>query len=277
MSRIKKQTPQYYFSAKERLSRGSMCLKKGTAPLSTLQCQVYLALSAQKKRIALKGYESVVVLLKGKARITVGNVVYDIGPRKSVFDDEQAWACFIPRGSSYFLSSVGKQAEVAIMANSVGITYADKEINPYVIVPQCVSKKRTGKGAYGRRVYTIFDGPASGVGTTFKLGETYNLPGKWSSFPPHKHAINRKGKETRHEEVYFFKVAPQDREGVLRLYNEKGLDETHVIRNNDSCVVSEGYHPVVAFPGTMVYYLWGLSGKASKVYSAIDKRYEFVE
>ena len=94
------------------------------------------------------------------------------------------------------------------------------------------------------------------------VGETLNPPGNWSSSPPHKHEYNNLPEESDHEEIYFFKVDPEQGFGIQRLYtDDRELDEACVVENNDAVIISKGYHPVVAAPGYSLYYLWVLAGK----------------
>ncbi len=64
------------------------------------------------------------------------------------------------------------------------------------------------------------------------------------------------------EEVYFYKVYPEQGFGIQRIYSaDKQLDEVDVVENNDVVMIPKGYHPVVAAPGYKFYYLWVLAGE----------------
>jgi 5-deoxy-glucuronate isomerase len=90
------------------------------------------------------------------------------------------------------------------------------------------------------------------------VGETFNPPGHWSSFPPHKHD-GRNG-EPRLEEVYHFRVSPAHGFGHQMLYTEDGEAVTHQVRDGDAVLLPYGYHPVSAPPGYSLYYLWAMAG-----------------
>jgi len=93
------------------------------------------------------------------------------------------------------------------------------------------------------------------------VGETYGVPGNWSSFPPHRHECHRPPQETELVEVYHFRVAPAERFGVQLLYTEDGeMSEAFIVRNGDTVEIPKGYHPVGAPPGVNLYYLWFLAG-----------------
>jgi 5-deoxy-glucuronate isomerase len=94
------------------------------------------------------------------------------------------------------------------------------------------------------------------------VGETINPPGNWSSSPPHKHDVDDLPMESKLEEVYFYKLKPQQGFGLQRIYSDDGdLDEAYVIRDGDTVAFPRGYHPVVAAPGYQLYYLWVLAGE----------------
>ena len=64
------------------------------------------------------------------------------------------------------------------------------------------------------------------------------------------------------EEVYFFKIKPQQGFGIQRIYSDdRSIDSTYLLQDNDTVAIPEGYHPVVAAPGYRLYYLWILAGE----------------
>ena len=95
------------------------------------------------------------------------------------------------------------------------------------------------------------------------VGETFNPPGNWSSYPPHKHD-GRDGEPVL-EEVYYYRVDPAHGFGQQMLYTEDGECVTHTVRDGDAVLLPYGYHPVSAPPGYQLYYLWGLAGAERKI------------
>ena len=79
------------------------------------------------------------------------------------------------------------------------------------------------------------------------VGETFNPPGHWSSFPPHKH--DGKNGEPFLEEVYHFRVSPAHGFGHQMLYTDDGESVTHQVRDGDAVLLPYGYHPVSSPPG----------------------------
>jgi len=95
------------------------------------------------------------------------------------------------------------------------------------------------------------------------VGETFNPPGNWSSYPPHKH--DGKDGEVVLEEVYYYRVSPPHGFGQQMLYTTDGECHTHTVRDGDAVLLPYGYHPVAAPPGYKLYYLWALAGAERKI------------
>ncbi len=121
----------------------------------------------------------------------------------------------------------------------------DREIPSRIIAPEDVDDEERGDGATFRRVRTYVDsGPLI-------VGETLNPPGLWSSYPPHRH---------EHEEIYLYRFEPADGFG-LQMRSESDADERAVVvRDGRIERITSGWHPVVAAPGSFLYYLWALAG-----------------
>jgi 5-deoxy-glucuronate isomerase len=93
-----------------------------------------------------------------------------------------------------------------------------------------------------RIVRTVFD-TRNRPESRLVLGEVVNLPGRWSSYPPHHHP---------HPEIYHYRfTAPQG-------YGHGELGETVLkIRPLDTLLIVDGEdHSQVAAPGYGMYYLW---------------------
>ena len=92
--------------------------------------------------------------------------------------------------------------------------------------------------------------------------EVLTPAGNWSSYPPHKHEVERLPVENDLEEVYAYRFAAAEAFGVQRLYSrDGGLDETWTVRDGDVLLVPRGYHPFCAAHGYDGYYLNALAAE----------------
>lgn len=212
--------------------------------------------------------ESVIVVLSGECSVEVGSESFTL-KRQSVFLDA-ASAVYIPANAEFSLST-SSFAEVVTCSGDASPAGTARQIGP-----EEVACRTVGQGAYERRVCDIvgLNIPAQHL----VLGETFNEPGKWSSFPPHKHDEDRLPEEAKMEEVYFFKIDPPEGFGLQRLYSPKdGYDRATVIKDNTIVAIPEGYHPVSAAPGCNVYYLWALWGEKRELAPFDDPEFEPVK
>jgi 5-deoxy-glucuronate isomerase len=94
-----------------------------------------------------------------------------------------------------------------------------------------------------RNVRTCFD-LSNAPYSNMVLGEVVNLPGRWSSYPPHWHP---------QPEVYFYRFDKPQGYGA-NWCNGKVVEIGH----NGLSVITEQPHPVVACPGYALCYAWGI-------------------
>jgi len=217
-----------------------------------------------------EGRESLLVILGGRCSIAIQGMESrtGLGEREDVFSGA-ATSVYIPAGVPYRISSEGK-AEIAVWrAPAAPIGEA------YVIPPSEVKVTARGKGAWRRDVHTILD--ESRPAQRLVAGETFSEPGKWSSYPPHKHDRQDPPREARLQEVYFFKLKPRQGFGVQRVYSpERNIDLSFVVQDGDSVLIPFGYHPVVAAPGYRLYYLWALAGEGRKLLLQEDPAHAWI-
>jgi len=253
-----------YFPGKRGTKKKRITINSKNSSLGLIDFSFIKVGGREKIAIFLKKREAVIVLLSGEIKV---NGKYLLGPRKNVFSGKShsVYICGVQT-----LEIVGLRAQsecIVVLSPTVGTN----EIVD-VITPRKVNVKEVGKDTYQRSVHTIFEAQKNRVDSNLIIGETYNAPGKWSSFPPHKHAKQRPPHETRFEEIYFFKIEPADSFGFLRVY-DKRHDASFAVQNNDSVIVTEGYHPVCAAPGTRLYYFWTLFGKKGPLMNDFDRTF----
>lgn len=198
--------------------------------------------------------EVALVILSGKCSIKAGSYNYpSLGNRASVFAGK-AYGVYIPCNTDY--SIIGEsQTEIAICK-----TPSELSSYPALINPDNVIVRNVGQHNWKRYVHDIIDMRINA--SKIVVGETFNPPGNWSSYPPHRHDFDNLPEESEQEEVYFFKVEPSQGFGIQRIYmDDLSIDEVYTIRNNTAIAIPKGYHPVAAAPGYQVYYLWILAGE----------------
>ena len=217
----------------------------------------------------LRDREAAAVLLSGHCEAEAGGKALGaLGPRRNVFDD-LPWGMYIPGGMGYRLRALAK--------SELALAYApwQKAETAVLVSPAELVIHERGNPGYEREVRDIVVDRVAA--DSLLVGETVNRPGQWSSYPPHKHDTEIPGKETRLEEIYFFKVEPEQGFGYQRLYSDdRSLDVALTVENNDLTLLPRGYHPVAAAPGYMVYYLWALAGPQRRMTPHNDPDHEWV-
>ena len=187
--------------------------------------------------------EVVMVILSGKCSIrSVEKEWQSVGERKSVFRGVP-YAAYIPSDSEYTVTGSG-HVEIALCKAP-----APTGRKPRLITPEDVAVLSRGRENWYRDVYAIAD--LHEDTESLIVGETITRPGNWASYPPHRHDL---------EELYFFKLNPQQGFGIQRVYaDDKKLDELYVIEHDTLVAIPEGYHPLVAAPGYSVWFLYVLA------------------
>jgi 5-deoxy-glucuronate isomerase len=197
--------------------------------------------------------ETIVVLQEGKGTFAAGGKSWRVS-RSGVFT-ERATALLLPPGIEVTVT-----AETPLEAVIVS-TPAPAGGEPVLFGPDAVVVNQRGRGHYSREVHDIF--VRDPHGRRLMVGETFNPPGNWSSFPPHKHD-GRDGEPTL-EEVYHFRLDPPQGFGHQMLYTNDGETVTHAVRDGDAVLLPYGYHPVAAPPGYKLYYLWAMAGEERRL------------
>jgi 5-deoxy-glucuronate isomerase len=91
------------------------------------------------------------------------------------------------------------------------------------------------------------------------LFEVYVPGGAWSGWPPHCH--DGFGGSPYLEEVYYYRFAPRYGFGIHRNYRrDSAFDEIWAVRHGDTVLVTQGFHPTAAAPGSNMYFLNYLAG-----------------
>ena len=222
----------------------------GAKEMSTHRVQLERGATAV---VNIPGEEAVLVVQRGRAALSVGDRRWDV-QRDDVFT-ERATALYLPPDET--LTIRADDAFEAVIFS----TPAPPGGKAVLVGPADVQVNARGRANYAREVHNIFvDDPHV---RRLMVGETFNPPGNWSSFPPHKHD-GRDG-EPCLEEVSYYRVDPPQGFGQQMLYTADGECVTHSVRDGDTVLLPYGYHPVSAPPGYRLYYLWGMAGEQRKL------------
>jgi len=127
-----------------------------------------------------------------------------------------------------------------------------------LIRPDEIKCEIRGGGAAQRQVNHILAPPL--LAERLILFEVYVPGGAWSGWPPHCH--DGTDGSPYLEETYYYRIDPVDGFAIHRNYRLDGtFDELLLARNGDLVLVTQGYHPVTAAPGSNVYFLNFLAGE----------------
>ncbi|WP_108397761.1 5-deoxy-glucuronate isomerase [Devosia submarina] len=198
--------------------------------------------------------ELCLVLVSGKARISVDGVdMGEIGERMSPFEGAP-WAVYVPMGSEW-VADATTDLELAVCAAPGGGDYTAR-----IIAPGTHPRITRGKGANVRHVYNIMP-EDDGAANSLLVVEVITPQGNTSSYPPHKHDQDNLPHESELEETYFHRLNPPQGFAMQRVYtDDRSLDEALVIEDGDVTLVPRGYHPVATTAGYDLYYLNVMAG-----------------
>jgi 5-deoxy-glucuronate isomerase len=183
--------------------------------------------------------ETAFILLSGHAEVDAAGVRATVA-RASLFD-EAPTVVHVPKGARVRLEATSDKVEWAVARAVNAASFA-----PLIFLPEEIQNELRGKGlvqdASVRTVRLAFDAenrPESAL----VVGEVVNLPGRWSSYPPHHHA---------QPEIYHYRFTLPQGYGHAELG-----DEVHKIRPYDTMRILGGLdHAQVSAPGYGMYYLW---------------------
>ncbi len=194
------------------------------------------------------GQEGAIVLLEGEVDFDG-----EVAKRSSVFED-RATAAYLPPDSAIVITA-SSAAELAFVT-TVGYELTSTD-EASIVQPEDVVVQARGKSGWQRDVHDVIAEAAPA--RRLLVGETFNEPGQWSSFPPHKH--DGGDGEPALEEVYYYRFDRPEGFGFQGLYETDGVGEAVFLKHGSIVGIPRGYHPVCAAPGYRLYYLWALVGE----------------
>lgn len=175
----------------------------------------------------------------GHGELAIETETVEVEGRQDVFE-APGWSAVLAPGTRFAVRG-------DIRYTIVGRAWSDG-VETRVLRPRAVTVERRGEGPGERIVRTyVADGP-------LVCGESLTQPGRWSSWPPHRH---------EHEEVALFRFDPPRGFGVQILDAERGGRRADVVNDGDVRRIRGGYHSVAAAPGAVMCSLWVLAGEAT--------------
>lgn len=215
------------------------------------------------------------VILGGTCSVRCGALRGDeLGGRRSVFDG-RATAVYIPPGAEFSITGGAAGVEIALCGSP-----AARRLPARIVRPEDVVVWERGAAGFQRLVHDVI-GPQIEADSIL-IGETFTPGGNWSGYPPHKHDREAPPDEVAQEEVYFFKLRPENGFGIQYIYSAAGdgdhapIDVALPVRHDDLTIIPYGYHPVAAPPGYDVYYLWFLTGATRRLQPRDDPAHAWI-
>ena len=182
--------------------------------------------------------ESAYLLLDGEVEFKwSGN--RKLGKRNSVFD-EMATVLHVPCGTEVCIDAL-TDSEILIQKTLNHNKFEPHFYEPMNLGEEVFSDKVWGNTANRlvRRIFDYFNAPYSNM----VMGETINLPGKWSSYIPHSHD---------QPEVYYYRFNGEHGFGAGFIE-----DTAYKIQNNSAlCIPGGCIHPQTSAPGYAMYFCW---------------------
>jgi len=215
--------------------------------------------------------EVAVVTLAGAVTVRTREEGFQLPGRASVWEG-LPWALYLPAGTSAVAIAPTGRAVLAV-ASAPASGRAGASAEPILIAPDDVSVEVRGAGNATRQINHIItpDFPADRL----EVVEVYTPSGNWSSWPPHKHDTDDMPREAILEEIYHYRFRRPEAWGVQRLYGGS-VDGVWPVRDAETVIVRDGYHPFVATHGDDAYYLNALAGDIRTMACSYDPALEHV-
>ena len=210
-----------------------------------------IVLAAGEQYTVHSGDEEVALVpLQGAGALVVDGAPYTL-QRSSVFAGPPS-LLYAPPGKTIEITAT-RAFEFA-----VGGAPASGKYGVRLIRPDEIKCELRGGGAARRQVNHILAPPLPAE--RLILFEVYVPGGSWSGWPPHCH--DGSGGSPYLEETYYYRIEPANGFAIHRNYRlDTDFDELLPVRSGDLVLVTQGYHPVAAAPGSNLYFLNYLAGE----------------
>jgi 5-deoxy-glucuronate isomerase len=211
--------------------------------------------------------ETAVIGLAGGA-FRVGDL--ELPGRTSVWDGLPS-AAYLPPGAVAALEPLAGALTVAVA--TAPRSGRETGVAPVRIGPEDIQVEVRGAGNATRQINHIVtpDFPADRL----EVVEVLTPSGNWSSWPPHKHDTDDMPREAILEEIYHYRFRRPEAWGVQRLYGGS-VEGLWAVRDGETVIVRDGYHPFVATHGDDAYYLNALAGDIRTMACSFDPALDHV-
>ncbi len=248
----------------------------GKEPLRDIDFAMLRLAPGESYRAETGGDEVGLILITGSASLDSGDRhIDDLGARESVFEG-RATGVYLPIHTPFHVTAGATGVEAAICRSHATEVYPFQVVRPSQVVIHDV-----GQVGIRRFVHDIL-GVTNSQAQRLIIGETFTPAGNWSSFPPHKHDTLDLPVEVQQEELYLFKMRPENGFGIQCWYTRgdspyAALNQADIVHHNDVTIMPYGYHPVAAPPGYDVYYLWCMAGPVREMHPHDDPDHAWIK
>ena len=208
------------------------------------------------------------MLLSGQCRVEFDGGTKTLGPRRNVFAG-YPHALYLPPRTKFRVEA----DQLTELADGRAPS-SRKDLRARVIRPDECGFEIRGGGNATRQIVDIM--PPAFPADRLLVCEVYTPSGNWSSYPPHKHDVDRPPAEVKLEEIYYYRFEHPDAYGIQRLYDlrpGRRADRAETVRHGDVMLIRSGYHPFVTAYGYNAYYLNVLAGTRRSMAASDDPRY----
>ncbi len=215
-----------------------LCEMDGSNPQMLMNISVWQLTKDARLLCRDDDNETAVLLVKGMIRV-------EFEGRTEVFERSDPFTelpgCLHTCRGTYFTVVALEDSEIIVEQTDNDVSFPTE-----VYHPEDCNIEEFGKGQWDgaghRRVLTVFDLSNAPL-SKLVMGEVFNKPGRWSSYPPHHHP---------QPEVYYYHFdKPQ---GFGACFNG---DDVYKATDGSYCTVDPGKsHQQATAPGYEMYYCW---------------------
>lgn len=227
--------------------------------------------------------ELALVVFGGRLSVESNHGVWHgVGQRTNVFSG-LPYTLYLPVDTTFTV--------IAETDSDFGVAWAatDQSFPPRLVTPAEVSVEIRGGDHATRQINNML--PPGFPCARLVVVEVYTPGGNWSSYPPHKHDVQKTAAdgtilEADLDEIYFYKIDRPEGYVFQRVYTDPesplqragyGVDAALMPHHHDVVLIPEGYHPVSSPPGYTAYYLNVLVGSAQSLAATDDPQFAWVK